>query len=64
MMRQLLSLLRRRTPRHFALLDEHGRCRMLLSSIDRPTSAAWIEIDEVRLSWIGQELPADCRRVA
>jgi hypothetical protein len=35
-MRQILSLLRRRKPRHFALLDEYGRCRMLLSSTHRP----------------------------
>ncbi|MCQ4295769.1 hypothetical protein NAU58_09300 [Pseudomonas stutzeri] len=63
-MRQILSLLRRRTPRHFALLDEQGRCRMLLSSVHRPTGAEWVEIHEARLGWIGRELPADCLRAA
>jgi len=63
-MRQLLSLLRRRTPRHFALLDEHGHCRMLLSSVSKPEGANWIEVHEVRLSWIGRQLPADCLRAA
>ncbi len=63
-MRQILSLLRRPKPRHFALLDEHGRCRMLLSSAGKPEGAGWIELQELRLSWIGQQLPADCLRAA
>ncbi|ABP78800.1 conserved hypothetical protein [Stutzerimonas stutzeri A1501] len=63
-MRQLISLLRRRPARHFALLDEHGRCRMLLSSACKPAGAAWVEVEEVRLSWIGQPLPAESLRAA
>jgi len=62
-MRQILSLLRPK-PRHFALLDKHDRCRMLLSSAGKPEGAGWIEIQELRLSWIGQQLPADCLRAA
>jgi len=63
-MRQLISLLRRRPPRHFALLDEHGRCRMLLSSVCKPEGVAWVEVEEARLSWIGQPLPTDSLRAA
>jgi hypothetical protein len=63
-MRQILSLLRRRKPRHFALLDEYGHCRMLLSSTHRPAGAAWIEVQEARLSWIGHELPAESLHAA
>ncbi|OPG83916.1 hypothetical protein B2J73_08000 [Stutzerimonas stutzeri] len=63
-MRQLISLLRRRPARHLALLDELGRCRMLLSSACKPAGAAWIEVEEVRLSWIGQPLPAESLRAA
>ncbi|SFI83932.1 hypothetical protein SAMN05216194_101585 [Stutzerimonas kunmingensis] len=51
-MRQILSLLRRRKPRHFALLDEQGRCRMLLSSAGRPDGANWVEVEEApELDW-------------
>ncbi|MBS67067.1 MAG: hypothetical protein CMK98_01650 [Pseudomonas sp.] len=63
-MRQILSLLRRRKPRHFALLDEQGRCRMLLSSACRPDGANWVEVEEARLSWIGRRLPTNCARAA
>lgn len=63
-MRQILSLLRRRTLRHFALLDENGLCRMLLSSSEKPAGAKWIEIHEARLSWIGHEIPASGLRAA
>ena len=63
-MRRILSLLRRRKPRHFALLDERGRCRMLLSSAGRPDGANWVEVEEARMSWIGQHLPTDCERAA
>jgi len=63
-MRQILSLLRRRKPRHFALLDEQARGRMLLSSAGRPDGANWVEVEEARLSWIGQHLPTDCERAA
>lgn len=63
-MRQILSLLRRRKPRHFALLDERGSCRMLLSSSQRPAGAEWVEVEEVRLSWIGHKLPSQSLHAA
>ncbi|MBE7375996.1 hypothetical protein [Pseudomonas lopnurensis] len=63
-MLKLLTRLRRRTPRHYALLDEHGRCRMLFSGASRPEGANWVEVQEARLSWIGRPLPTESLRAA
>ncbi|KRW73524.1 hypothetical protein ACYCFL_07970 [Stutzerimonas nitrititolerans] len=50
-------LFQRPKRRHFALLDEERRCRMLLTTVERPCSAQWIEVPEIRLDWIGKPIP-------
>ena len=55
---RLLTVFFRRPPRrHYALLDEHRRCLMLMTAPQSPRSERWVEINEIRLSWIGQVLP-------
>ncbi len=63
-MRLLPALLRHRAPRHYVLVDEQGCCRMLFSSTARPQGPRWVEVVEVRLGWIGRQLPADATRAA
>lgn len=53
----LTALFRRPIRRHYALLDDQQRCRMLLTSTQRPHGERWIEVMEIRLGWIGQALP-------
>lgn len=53
----LTALLRRPAPRHYALLDEQRRCRMLLTSIAPPRGDGWVEVDEIGLGMIGRPLP-------
>ena len=53
--------LRRRAPRHYALLDEAGRCRMLCSSLQRPQGAGWVEVSDACLGWLDRPLPAGVR---
>ncbi|SDI29811.1 hypothetical protein SAMN05216603_1362 [Pseudomonas benzenivorans] len=53
------SLLAPRHPlRRFALLDEAGRCRAFRQSAQAPLGAGWIEVNEQRLAWLHQPLPA------
>ncbi|QWV16945.1 hypothetical protein [Stutzerimonas zhaodongensis] len=51
------TLFRQHPPRHYALLDDQDRCRMLLTAKKRPIGERWVEIAEVRLGWIGKPLP-------
>ncbi|MCQ4277592.1 hypothetical protein NA643_00700 [Pseudomonas stutzeri] len=51
------TLFRHRPPRHYALLDDQDRCRMLLTAKERPHGERWVEIAEIRLGWIGKPLP-------
>ncbi|NKQ10310.1 hypothetical protein [Pseudomonas sp. SST3] len=53
----LTALLRRPAPRHYVLLDDQRRCRMLLTSIAPPHGDRWVEVDEICLGMIGQSLP-------
>lgn len=52
-----ISLLQRPRRRHYALLDEDDRCRMLLTAVEPPRSERWIEVAEIRLDWIGKSIP-------
>ena len=53
-----ISLFQRPKRRHYALLDEEHRCRMLLTAVEPPRSERWIEVAEIRLDWIGKSIPA------
>lgn len=57
----LSALFDRRAPRHYALLDEQGHCRMLFTAKQRPHGECWVEIPDICLGWIGKPLPADLR---
>ena len=52
-----LALLRPPRRRHYALLDEQRRCRMLLTAEQRPRGERWVEVPEIRLEWIGKPVP-------
>jgi hypothetical protein len=61
-MLSLRSLFAPRPPlRTFALLDGQGLCRAFRQSAQAPCGAGWIEINEQRLSWLHQPLPAGAR---
>ncbi|NQD94580.1 hypothetical protein HP532_18200 [Pseudomonas sp. CrR25] len=58
----LRSLLAPRAPlRSFALLDSDGRCRAFRQSAQAPLGAGWVEVNEQRLAWLHQQLPANAR---
>ncbi|AZC26160.1 MULTISPECIES: hypothetical protein [Pseudomonas] len=44
--------------RNFALLDYQGRCQALRQSRVPPVGDGWVEIEEIRLNWLHQPLPA------
>ena len=48
----------RRKPRsrHFAMLDQQGRCRALWTLAHPPEKGTWIEVDEVDPSLLGKQL--------
>ncbi len=56
-MRLLTALFRRPARRHYVLLDDQHRCRMLLTTIERPHGDGWIEVGKITLGMIGQPLP-------
>ncbi|UUY08443.1 hypothetical protein LRS11_22100 [Pseudomonas sp. J452] len=57
-MMSLWSLLSPRRKMHcYALLDSDGRCRALRESTVMPSAPGWVQIKEVRICWLGQELP-------
>ncbi|KTC37107.1 MAG: hypothetical protein ACN6QY_24105 [Pseudomonas sp.] len=47
--------------RSFALLDCQGRCQALRHSLAPPVGDGWVEIQEIRLNWLHQTLPASAR---
>jgi len=44
--------------RQFALLDVQGRCQAFKECSQPPVGAGWVEIEEIRLSWMHRPLPA------
>lgn len=52
---------KRPSPRHYALLDEQNRCRMLLSAVERPLGNRWMEVGEACLGMLGKPLPNNAR---
>lgn len=48
----------RRAYRCFARLDGNGRCQAFKQCSQPPVGAGWVEINEIRLQWLGQFLPA------
>lgn len=62
LMRFLISLFTPR-PHHrsFALLDRNGRCQAFKQCSLQPMGEGWVEIDEIRLNWLHQPLPASAR---
>ncbi|UVE16972.1 hypothetical protein NVV93_15435 [Pseudomonas sp. LS44] len=48
--------------RHYALLDAQGICRALRHARMAPQGAGWVEVNESRLSWLHQPLPASAHR--
>ncbi|MCY1447235.1 hypothetical protein D3C87_1970580 [compost metagenome] len=47
--------------RNFARLDANGRCRAFKQCRELPRAAGWVEINEIRLQWLNQFLPASAR---
>ncbi|PYY92070.1 hypothetical protein DNK59_00530 [Pseudomonas sp. TKO26] len=51
----------RQSFRSFALLDSQGRCQAFKHCLAVPVGDGWVEIQEVRLNWLHQPLPASAR---
>jgi len=47
--------------RSFALLDSQGRCQAFKHCLMAPIGEGWVEIQEIRLNWLHQALPANAR---
>jgi len=63
-MRYLISLFAPRPlHRSFALLDRNGRCQAFKQCSLQPMGDGWVEIEEIRLTWLNQPLPASARVV-
>ncbi|EFQ65355.1 hypothetical protein PSH66_05275 [Pseudomonas sp. FP597] len=61
-MQFLFSLFSRKpAPRRFARLDAQGRCQAFKECSQPPVGEGWVEIDEIRLSWMHHPLPARAR---
>ncbi|MGY2290524.1 hypothetical protein ACW9H6_11375 [Pseudomonas sp. SDO528_S397] len=61
-MRLLKSLFMSHTRhRHFALLDAQGCCQAFKQCALPPVGEGWVEVHEVRLSWMHRPLPASAR---
>ncbi|HWH87860.1 MAG TPA: hypothetical protein VNV36_13945 [Pseudomonas sp.] len=64
-MRYLISLFAPRPlHRSFALLDRNGHCQAFKQCSLQPMGDGWVEIDEIRLTWLHQPLPASARVIA
>ncbi|WP_300719681.1 hypothetical protein [Pseudomonas sp.] len=50
-----------RPHRCFAHLDNTGRCLAFKQCKQPPVGAQWVEIEEIRLNWLHQVLPASAR---
>ncbi|TKJ74050.1 hypothetical protein PspCFBP13508_08050 [Pseudomonas sp. CFBP13508] len=63
-MRYLISLFAPRPlHRSFALLDRNGHCQAFKQCSLQPMGDGWVEIEEIRLTWLNQPLPASARVV-
>ena len=63
-MRYLISLFAPRPlHRSFALLDRNGHCQAFKQCSLQPMGDVWVEIEEIRLTWLNQPLPASARVV-
>ena len=61
-MRYLISLFAPRPlHRSFALLDRNGHCPAFKQCSLQPMGDGWVEIEEIRLTWLNQPLPASAR---
>ena len=61
-MNMLLTLLGFNRPnRCFARLDPAGRCQAFKQCKQPPVGDSWVEIEEIRLNWLHQVLPASAR---
>lgn len=61
-MRYLISLFAPRPlHRSFALLDRNGHCQAFKQCSLQPMGDDWVEIEEIRLNWLHQPLPASAR---
>ena len=61
-MRYLFSLFAPRPlHRSFALLDRNGHCQAFKQCSLQPMGDGWVEIEEIRLNWLHQPLPASAR---
>jgi len=61
-MNRLWSLLGFTAPhRSFARLDSAGRCQAFKQCKQPPVGDSWVEIEEIRLNWLHQVLPANAR---
>ena len=58
----LTALFQRPVRRHYALLDEERCCRMLLTAVQPPQGGHWVQVNEIRLGWIGRPLPKEARQ--
>ena len=64
-MNMLLTLLGLNRPnRCFARLDPAGRCQAFKQCKQPPVGDSWVEIEEIRLIWLHQVLPASARMPA
>ena len=61
-MNMLLTLLGLNRPnRCFVRLDPAGRCQAFKQCKQPPVGDSWVEIEEIRLNWLHQVLPANAR---
>lgn len=61
-MLSLRSLFTPRAPlRTFVLLDDAGLCRAFRQAAQAPLGVDWVEVNEQRLAWLHQPLPASAR---
>ena len=61
-MTSLWSLLFKRS-RHtaYARLDGDGKCMAFKTCTQPPGGNGWVEVNEIRLSWLGAPLPVSAR---
>lgn len=59
----LWTLFSFRQHRHYARVDQDGICRAFKHCIKPPAGHDWVEINESRLCWLNQPLPATARVV-
>jgi hypothetical protein len=51
----------RRRHRHYARLDQYGVCLSFKHCATPPCGQDWVEIEEPKLCWLHQPLPANAR---